>query len=442
MKLFNNYLNGVKTAVGRPKGLAGSLHTKNPVDDLIYLSNREVYDTFQKANVSESYGETGIAQRKVLFDFDQKELAVYFGHNPWSFPQVSIGPHPDFSHLTSLDVEKHYCVSLFVDIKGSTRLALDHDLEVVRLIKDTMLTMCIHVATFFGGHVHRLQGDAAFIQFVRKGMHPNDAVINALNTATLLCQFVSNDLEELFVQEGLKPIKVRIGIDYGSNDDVLWSRYGIPGCDELTTTSLYTDLAAKLQGKALNNSVRIGQNIVDLLDLPSEFLAEPTIPRNGARIPDPFILKTTNFKYRQHEFNWIKYLNGFAFMRKDSNGRLYIEQSSFQIKAELCDSNQQIVGDYYQNSKSIEKGWGIKFKLYRVNSEYFVKQNEEILWEAINRGRDAHKAGQENHDFNRQFANKSECLAGAEFLGHHILKCTIKRQFQDNIVIRFPVFVR
>jgi adenylate cyclase len=49
---------------------------------------------------------------------------------------------------------------------------------------------------------------------------------------------------------GRDNLGVRIGLDYGRDRDVLWSSYGYPGVDEVTATSFFVDVAAKLQQAA------------------------------------------------------------------------------------------------------------------------------------------------------------------------------------------------
>lgn len=104
--------------------------------------------------------------------------------------------------------------------------------------------------------------DGVFILFARRDKHHVNSIINALNASSLLAQFISVDLAEIFKKNDINPLRIRVGIDYGDKDKVLWSYYGISGCDELTTTSLHTDMAAKLQAKANDNCVVIGNNLV------------------------------------------------------------------------------------------------------------------------------------------------------------------------------------
>jgi class 3 adenylate cyclase len=441
MKLFENYLNGIGSILDNKSG--STIYKSNEARRLILDS----YSSFSgdptlRTFSSEGHVSTLEESSKTILNIDKTELEKYFGKNKLSFPEIKIGKHPDFENLRHNESEKHYCISMFVDIKGSTTLALKHSLEEVRLIKDSLLTLCIHVASFFGGHVHRLQGDAAFIQFVRKGQHPNDSIINSLNAASVLCQFVSNDLSTLFQQKDLNPIKIRVGIDYGSNEKVLWSYYGIPGCNELTTTSLHTDLAAKLQARASINSIRIGRNIVDALDLANDFYYTPTNKIDGIETPDYYILQTPDFRYNQYVFDWEKYLNSFDFITKRGDGTLEIVSKSISLRCYLMNDDDTVLEEYYQNSFSIPKSKSLKFELLRNGITYYKSPQETIVWEAVNRGKQAKDANEENHDFGGKYFNKNYCVANTAYLGHHYLKCTIKRQFLDNVVLKFPIFVQ
>lgn len=441
MKLFENYLSGIGNILENKSG--STFYKSKGVSQLPLNSNISAFDgsslrTFSTESQFTSYEDNA----KAILNIDKAELEKYFGKNKSSFSEIAIGKHPDFALLKYNESEMHFCVSMFVDIKGSTVLALKHSLEEVRLIKDSLLTLCIHVASFFGGHVHRLQGDAAFIQFVRRGQHPNDSIINALNAASVLCQFVSNDLSTLFQQKDLNPIKIRVGVDYGSNDKVLWSYYGIPGCNELTTTSLHTDLAAKLQASASNNSIRIGRNIVEALDIPNDFFYTPTIKVDGKDTQDYYILQTSDFRYNQYVFDWEKYLNSYDFITKKGDGTLEIVPKNFSLKCNLMNDNDTVLEEYYQNSFSIPKLKSLKFELLRNGLPYQKSPQETIVWEAINRGQQAIDAKDEHHDFLGLFLNKNYCEANAAYLGHHYLKCTIKREFSDNVVLKFPIFVQ
>ncbi|ARN70625.1 hypothetical protein BST91_02660 [Nonlabens tegetincola] len=430
MSLFNNYKAGLESVLSR----SNQSFEKSWSSPYILLN--ESTKTFS------SVPTTIEPNSKTILDFDSNQLQKYFGPNKHSFDKVTIGNHPDFSYLNENQTLKHHCVSMFIDIKGSTRLALKYSLEEVRLIKDTLLTLCINVASHFGGHIHRLQGDAAFVQFVRKNSNPSDSIINALNAASVLCQAVSEDLSSAFISYGLDPIKIRVGIDYGSDEEVMWSHYGIANCNELTTTSLHTDLAAKLQHKASTNSIRIGKNLLDTIEMKQDFISIPKAYKNGEYVDDRYIIQSSNFNYRQFDFNWKKYLNSFSFYKQNGSGKLEIIDKPFKLKAIVCNSKSDTNGtSYYENNYAILKGKSIRYELTYNNLPYYRKNYETIIWEAYNDGSDAKKANDEHHFFEKRFVNKTYCIAHAGYQGNHYLKCTIKRQHSDNIILKFPIYV-
>ncbi|WP_432411333.1 nucleotide-binding domain-containing protein [Rasiella sp. SM2506] len=439
MKLFGEYISGIERVLDNEDNSSGLYGARNHVMELLNESVVASKKTFSKGLV---VGDLP-TNSKTLLDFDHNYLKSLFGANPSSFDNIQIGSHPDFEHLQSNQTLKHHCVSMFVDIKGSTRLSLNHSLEDIRLIKDSLLTLSINIANFFGGHIHRLQGDAAFIQFVRKERHPNDAIINALNMASVLCQFVSNDLAQSFESRGLKPIKIRIGIDYGKDDEVLWSYYGIPGCNELTTTSLHTDLAAKLQNKAKNNSIRIGKNIVEALDLPDDYYSIPRISNSdGTSKPDYYILQSPELNYAQYDFDWKKHLIEFQFMGKDQSGKLEVKDIMFELRCFVKQSENEEEFRYFENSFALPKGYSMRFVIYKNGYPYHRLVNEKITWEVENRGNEANIADDLNHDFKGHYHNETQATTNSAYLGHHFLKCKIVRQFGDNINLKFPVFVQ
>lgn len=440
MNLFENY----------SKGFDEILSKRVTISPELIKGNRTFNDTISKSNNSQGLNErynlndnqnsaSPIEGPKVLFKYDKEFLKKHFGYNKDSFENITIGPHPDFSDMTNMDYINHHCVSVFIDIKGSTRLIEKYSLLEVRLIKDSLLTLAIEVANQFGGHVQRLQGDGIFLQFVRKGVLPNDAAINALNAVSILTQFVSVDLSDIMKNYGLRPLKIRAGIDYGDDENVLWSYYGIAGCEELTTTSLHTDMAAKLQAKASDNSILIGKNVKELLDLKNDFY-------NYYKTTDgkEIVYNISNqFSYPFFVFNWKEFLFSLPFIWKVSGSeKLEIKEKEYKIRCFISDENQTNYEEYFPNSKSIPKGKNISFKLYYNNIEYTKKPFESIEWFAFNSGNEATIAEELNHDFKKQNNNKTECNSIAAYLGHHYVECKIIRNHQDNIKLSFPIFVQ
>lgn len=436
MRLFDNYLNGLDDVLSK----------KLTDTSKILREQRSFNSSIQKGfeykalNQMDSVSPAVIEGPKVLFTYDKQFLESKFGINPHSFNTITIGAHPDFKYLLDdSSYINHHCVSVFVDIKGSTRLIEKYTLLEVRLIKDSLLTLAIQVANQFGGHVHRLQGDGIFLQFVRRNQHQNDAIINALNASAILTQFVTTDLAEIMKQHDLNPLKIRVGVDFGRQEDVLWSYYGIPGCNELTTTSLHTDMAAKLQSKAYDNTILIGGNVKETLDLKPEFYS---IYENEASKEKVYNI-SKQFTYPFFVFNWQGFLLSLPFIGKNSNGRtLEVKEKIITIECYISDEYGTNQERYFPNSRSIPKGKKIFYHLKKGNSPY-VKQNyEKIEWYAFNSGKEAETDNATTHDFRKDNHNKVICEASASYLGHHYVECRIIREHNENERFTFPIFVQ
>ena len=379
---------------------------------------------------------------KILLSVDRGQLESIFGKNLGSFNNISIGSHPDFEHLKYNQFCYHHCISMFLDIKGSTQLSLKYSLLDIRQIKDTILSAAIEVVNFFGGHVQRLQGDGLMIQFVRAGQAPLDSIINSLNAASVLTYFTKNELANTFIENDVKPLRIRIGIDYGKEQEVLWSHYGVDNCTELTTTSLHTDLSAKLQQRAPSNSILIGDNIKTTIDLPDEFYYFPTLTKEtGEKVDDKYIF---NNSYKMYQFDWEKYLLSHPYFYRDSDGTsIKINTNTkFDIKCEIKRPGADFYTTYFPNSSAMPKDTEIKYHLFH-NGRPIGLNGYKILWEAENRGLEVQKYPNAiKHNFDRLYDNKTICETTASYLGHHYLKCKIERLGMDNLKLKFPIFVQ
>jgi len=436
MRLFDNFLTDLDGVLSKKLRVTPKMLSEQ--SSLGQTTIKKAHDN-QSSNFSGNELPAKIEGPKVIFSYDRSFLAKYFGENPDSFDTITIGPHPEFTDISFDSTLYHHCVSAFIDIKGSTRLIEKYTLEEVRMIKDSMLTLAIHVANQFGGHVHRLQGDGIFLQFVRRGKNRLDAIINALNATSILSQFISNDIANIFTQYNIKPIKIRTGIDFGDDDKVLWSYYGIPNCKELTTTSLHTDMAAKLQGKAFDNSILVGGNIKETLDLKQEFWKYYETLENKERVYNI----STRFSYPFYVFDWQQYLYSLPFISKCPNGKdLEIREHNTNIACYISDEDGANSERYFPNSRSIPKLKKITYKLMRGNSEFRPQSFEHIEWHAFNSGTQAANNKELNHDFGAAFKDKNVCITHAAYLGHHYVECKIIKDHSGTEKITFPIFVQ
>lgn len=242
---------------------------------------------------------------------------------PTSIQSAKLGEHPDFKHLKNTNqTEYHYITSIFIDIKGSTNLFKVYDNEIVYVITNTIQSAAIQTCLALGGHVQRLQGDGVFAYFGGKSIDPKHAVHKALTACSMFTYFVENDLKNIFEEDGIEDIKTRIGIDFGDDKDVLWANFGVMDVSELTTLSLHTSLASKMQAYAKSNGIVIGKNVIDNGKIPNTLY--DWVKDSNGNIRERYIFKNEKkgFYYSQHSFDWFNYLCSLPNIVRDINGKL------------------------------------------------------------------------------------------------------------------------
>jgi class 3 adenylate cyclase len=247
--------------------------------------------------------------------------------NPEALVGKSLG-HPDFTALKGTDeTENHYIVSAFIDIAGSTGLFRSYELDEIYTITNTVQSAAIHTCVAIGGHVQRLQGDGVFAYFGGKNIPKYKAVEMAVVACSMITYFVANDLKKLFLGDEIENIKTRIGIDFGDDKDVLWANFGVMELSELTTLSLHTSLASKMQHYAKLNGIVVGDFVKKILNADEDFFS---IVTNSKGDTTRYIYQDNekNFRYTQYAFDWYKYLKSLPYIGIDDDGRLFLEDPS------------------------------------------------------------------------------------------------------------------
>ncbi len=232
------------------------------------------------------------------------------------------GAHPDFVQLKGTNnIEYHYITSIFIDVKGSTSLFAKYSPDVVSIIVNTIQQAGIHLTLLFGGYVHRLQGDGLFAYFGGKNVSKNTSVLKALQATSLFTYFIKNDLKELFLKQGIDKIFTRIGIDLGEDEDVAWFDAGIGEISEVTTSSLHTSLAPKMQSHAESNGIVVGDNVKGYAEYSDQLLMAPVSKRTGDE-NNQYIFQnqSAGINYAQYDFEWLKFLKRQSFIITDTSG--------------------------------------------------------------------------------------------------------------------------
>lgn len=313
MHIFDDYLKPIKAAIAAdPK--SGRLRA-----NLTFTDN-----TFNKVFNIKSFNEQ-VPEKRLLPSLEGFSRAIGLKPNFES----QLGLHPDFAHLKhSESLENHYIVSMFVDIKRSTNLHAKYTPQTVWIITNTIQRAAIHTCLIFGGYVHRLQGDGLFVYFGGKSITPALATERSLQFASVFSYFVKEDLKNLFSEQGIDQIFTRIGIDLGYDKDVVWGMAGIGEISEVTTCSLHTSLASKMQSYATSNGIVVGDHIKNETPRLLEFYT-PVSARTGDE-KDRYIFRIPEerFNYTQYDFAWLKFLKQQDFIATDFYGNLQLKSKA------------------------------------------------------------------------------------------------------------------
>jgi adenylate cyclase len=265
-----------------------------------------------------------------------------------------VGEHSDFRYLKGTNqTERHYIVSVFMDMKGSTQMNDTYDLDTLYHITNTVQRAAIHVCLVSGGHIQRLQGDGVFVYFGGRNVSKQNAVRQALTATSMFTYFVKNDLATIFEEDGVENICTRTGIDFGDDRQVLWGTFGTGSCIELTTQSLHTSLSSKCQGFAPKNGIVVGQNVFDRSGLDESMFN--CVRKTDGNIEYVYIGRKQGIYYKQYVFDWFKYLKTLPYIGSTSDGKLYIMSTDQQEQARLDRLRQMAnvvqTGNAYTNSQ-------------------------------------------------------------------------------------------
>ena len=313
MEIYTDYINTIKDAIASDrKSRPGISNFIGGVSDGVTKSfgYRDFYNR--------------VPEKKLLPSLE--DFAKEVGLQP-SFEQ-KLGLHPDFAYLKHTEeTENHYIVSVFIDIKGSTNLFAKYEPETVLIITNTIQRAAIHTCLIFGGYIHRLQGDGLFVYFGGRNINKNLAVLRALQCTSTFTYFVKHDIKDLFYEQEIDKIYTRIGIDLGDDLDVIWAMAGMGEISEVTTCSLHTSLASKMQSNAVSNGIVVGDNVKSKTDFKFQDLMQPVCKRTGDE-KDRYIFRIPDekFNYTQYDLDWMNFLKRQDFIATDLQGNIKLKR--------------------------------------------------------------------------------------------------------------------
>ena len=237
----------------------------------------------------------------------------------------AIGTHPDFISLEGTKTtQKHYTCTIFVDIKGSTRLSLLYPLEFVYEFKNAVIQTCVETIRSFDGHIHRLMGDAVMAFFGGRSTQKEDAVADAINCSVTLRAILEGSIKPWMERRGLeaKDFGFRVGCDFGNDEEVLWGSFGYRNVGEVSATGLAVDMASKLQGLAGKNQTMLGQGLLDFVYWPEKYSTIKTRDRGDGKESLPVVSPNITdadgnpLNYKMRQLSYDKSLEFSALPRR------------------------------------------------------------------------------------------------------------------------------
>jgi adenylate cyclase len=393
---------------------------------------QELDDIYRQFNDDASQGTLTKATRHIndSVEFGEGEITPLYSlqtplrklYNKGEAKKPDIGDHPDFRNLKGTsNIINCSITTLFMDLEGSTRLGLLYSLEDVRRIKNAFIRATIEIVNAFDGHVHRIMGDAVMAFFGGTQINSKCAAIDALNCASIIQCLAENIVRPFLASEKFEdPFGIRIGIDYGSQENVLWSSYGYPGMDEVTATSFYVDVASKLQHSAGRNQIMIGQSLKEFIDVPDDLLMIKTEQKGDQTISQKYLMpnhtdrKGNNIDYKQFLLDWEKYLSLSPLSSPESSLALPASKSSSPLHVEInvySEENTSLVCNYKPCSTLVTKGQSIRFQ---PKLSYMPMLPYSMRFKVENHGAEAKEANEGaenlygNHETTRQITTKRE----------------------------------
>ena len=387
----------------------------------------------------------------------QSQIRPVFGKS--GVNNSPIGAHPDFISLEGTKVtENHYACTIFVDIKGSTRLSLLYPLEFVFIFKNAVIQTCVEIIRSFDGHVHRLMGDAVMAFFGGSSTEKEDAIADAINCSITLRAILEESIKPWMERQGLdaKDFGFRVGCDFGNDEEVLWGSFGYKNVGEVSATGLPVDMASKLQGLAGKNQTMLGQGLLDFINWPEKYSDIKTRENAGKKESLPVVTpnltsldgRPLNYKMRQLSFN-----KSLEFSALPRSFREKIDGSPIKDHAEINYKCFSVINnhksEYISASKFLDPHIPLIFEVEaRTNNRLSFPL--KVIFKKTNHGaatpeneRDVEQDGvvkylrkQRISQYNKSFNpfSKVELSEATLYRGLHTMKCEV---YDSNGVFLF-----
>lgn len=326
----------------------------------------------------------------------QHQIRPLFGKE--GVNESPIGTHPDFIELEETDTgtRKHYICTLFVDIKGSTRLSLLYPLETVYQFKNAVIKACIETVRSFDGCVHRIMGDAVMAFFGGRDVAKEDAIADAVNCVVVLRAILEESIKPWMERNGIdaKDFGFRVGCDFGDDEEVLWGGFGYKNVGEVSATGLPVDMASKLQSLAGKNQAMLGQGLLDYINWPEKYSEIKKSTKDGSLVNLPVVTPNiTNsdgvpINYQMRQLAYYKSLEFCALprsFRQQIVGSNVIDNPAISYKCFTVDGD--VKSEYISASRFLEKHTSLLF-VVAANTRHRIVFPLKAVFKKTNHGTD------------------------------------------------------
>ena len=151
---------------------------------------------------------------------------------------------------------------LYVDLVGSTTMALEMPEEKIAIIISSFSQEMAYVIQQHHGYVLKFVGDAVIGYFIAEG-NGLLAADNAVNCAKSMISVIQKGINPILNQYDYPDLMVKIGVDFGENIVV---RYGAdPDNSHVDLMGPAMNIAAKIQNQAKANQILIGSDVFQRL---------------------------------------------------------------------------------------------------------------------------------------------------------------------------------
>ncbi|MEQ5226027.1 adenylate/guanylate cyclase domain-containing protein [Proteus cibi] len=343
---------------------------------ILFESVLKTQDSIKDLSLETSSVQVGDSAIDVMRDMDVRAtFRSLFGKT--SALISDIGCHPDFLHLKDSEyLENGYSITMFMDIAGSTKLGRLYSPDIVFNIKNTIIKYAIKIIQAFDGHVHRIMGDAVMAFFRSKEKEQlkrqMDNAIDSLNCGVYLIEFMENVITPILSELGAEdPIGIRIGIDYGAHEDIVWGNYGAHNAFEVTATSYYVDVAAKLQQVAKTNKIMIGENFKKLIGFGDEYVSRLEKISNGETQKICYVKPNYNINGKKINYNQYELKNKILF--KYLPFGIYLN-TSIEVRLFAKNKIDNTIFEYKNCSQALDKHLELSFKVKYTNKTVPAKK--------------------------------------------------------------------